>query len=652
MVELKTIETVDTSPFKHLVMTVGELPTSFVDSMTYYECLAWLVNYLQNTVIPAVNNNAEATEELQAAFITLKNYVDNYFDNLDVQEEIDNKLDEMAESGVLQEIIDTYFQEITDLVNAQNAVIANFEADTNEDIADFKTTVNNRMGSQDTDIQQLISRMDTFSSLEEGSTTGDAELADGRIAFTGRTFTSIGNNIRAYQGVMFTNIMSDASITHNDGYYYPASMQKTELENYESWTFPTKKGHLYIVDTNTSGRIKNLVLGYTFSVPDNSVTSGTHYDPIVFIGNGATIMVNNSTSYATPFIGELKSINDYDELTNLYTDITNDVTIVSNKYIDKDGVEHGLNGTDYASFTPKAGHYYKVVTAFGGQFNIPLSYQEDGNVYPDNSGTYSEKCQGLYTIYAVNNNTLYINKFGSRVFTDSFKIYESNQTYATGETVAPIESCIGAFNKVVFIGDSLTNGSTFTSSNASYLNYYDYKHALTKLWGIEDVKKIASGGYSSSDWWDRYKDDIIDEDCLYLVWLGTNGGLTDTVATDCAGSDYTQFADTNTGNYGKIVGKIKTMNNAKVVLLNVFKTNSTTTNKAISDIATKYSCPVINLDKPELRAEGYHTAYNGYYNATHLNSQGYNLVANIVNQQLSNYMKQNAGTMEIYKAQA
>ena len=108
MEDLKTIETVDTSPFKRLCMTIGELPASFVDSMTYYECLAWLVNYLQKTVIPAVNNNAEATKELQEAFITLKAYVDNYFANLDVQEEINNKLDEMATSGELADIIEAY----------------------------------------------------------------------------------------------------------------------------------------------------------------------------------------------------------------------------------------------------------------------------------------------------------------------------------------------------------------------------------------------------------------------------------------------------------------------------------------------------------------------------------------------------------------
>lgn len=140
---LKTVETVDTRPFRKLVMTIGELPTSFIESMTYYELLAWFTNYLETVIIPTVNNNGEAVEELQQkyvelkanteqeiadfedttnteinrfetelteAFNTLQGYVDNYFDNLDVQEEINNKLDQMAEDGVLQEIITTYIQ--------------------------------------------------------------------------------------------------------------------------------------------------------------------------------------------------------------------------------------------------------------------------------------------------------------------------------------------------------------------------------------------------------------------------------------------------------------------------------------------------------------------------------------------------------------
>ena len=106
-----TEEVVDMSPFKRMVMTIGTLPNAFTESLTYYEALAYFVKYLEETVVPAVNQNAEATKELQTLFTELKNYVDTYFDNLDVQEEINNKLDEMAESGeleaILQQILNT-----------------------------------------------------------------------------------------------------------------------------------------------------------------------------------------------------------------------------------------------------------------------------------------------------------------------------------------------------------------------------------------------------------------------------------------------------------------------------------------------------------------------------------------------------------------
>ena len=37
-------------PFKRLCMTIGELPASYLESMTYYEALLWLTKYLKDTV--------------------------------------------------------------------------------------------------------------------------------------------------------------------------------------------------------------------------------------------------------------------------------------------------------------------------------------------------------------------------------------------------------------------------------------------------------------------------------------------------------------------------------------------------------------------------------------------------------------------------
>ena len=117
-------------PFKHVIMTIGELPTSYVETMTYYEMLVWFTNYLGKTVIPAINENGEAVIELQELFVKLQTYVNDYFDNLDVQEEINNKLDDMAESGQLTDIIAQYlglagmiaFNSVADMKLAENLV--------------------------------------------------------------------------------------------------------------------------------------------------------------------------------------------------------------------------------------------------------------------------------------------------------------------------------------------------------------------------------------------------------------------------------------------------------------------------------------------------------------------------------------------------
>lgn len=101
---MNTIETLDTSPFKKLVLTIGALPTAFLESMTYYEALAWLVDYLENQVVKTVNNNAEALQEL-------KDYVENYFNSADFQQLVNNKLDEMAEDGTLGELIGQYISD-------------------------------------------------------------------------------------------------------------------------------------------------------------------------------------------------------------------------------------------------------------------------------------------------------------------------------------------------------------------------------------------------------------------------------------------------------------------------------------------------------------------------------------------------------------
>lgn len=80
------------------------LPTVYDDSLSYYELLGKVIDSL-NKVITDQNAVQENVNSLLLAYNELQGYVNNYFDNLDVQNEINHKLDEMAESGELLSII-------------------------------------------------------------------------------------------------------------------------------------------------------------------------------------------------------------------------------------------------------------------------------------------------------------------------------------------------------------------------------------------------------------------------------------------------------------------------------------------------------------------------------------------------------------------
>ena len=137
---MKTIDTLDNDVFRHLITTIGALPTSFIDSMSYYEMIAWLVDYIKKNVIPAINNHAEALQEIQ-----------NWIETLDLQDEVDTKLDEMVSDGTMAEIINQeIFGELNETVNGLSSSV---------------DTINN------TTIPALDSRLDSVEDTLEDMTT-------------------------------------------------------------------------------------------------------------------------------------------------------------------------------------------------------------------------------------------------------------------------------------------------------------------------------------------------------------------------------------------------------------------------------------------------------------------------------------------------
>ena len=103
---MKNVENLRPRAFTRFCMSIGAVPSSYLSGLTIEEQILWFCSYLENKVIPVINNNGEALTELQNLYTELKDYVDNYFDNLDVTEAISDKLDEMAQDGTLAALLD------------------------------------------------------------------------------------------------------------------------------------------------------------------------------------------------------------------------------------------------------------------------------------------------------------------------------------------------------------------------------------------------------------------------------------------------------------------------------------------------------------------------------------------------------------------
>ena len=89
-------------PFRYWCQTV--LPLVYDDSLSYYELLNKVVFYLNHAIddVSAVETNVTALLE---AYEQLQDYVNTYFDNVDIEAEIDQKLDDMVANGELTPIM-------------------------------------------------------------------------------------------------------------------------------------------------------------------------------------------------------------------------------------------------------------------------------------------------------------------------------------------------------------------------------------------------------------------------------------------------------------------------------------------------------------------------------------------------------------------
>lgn len=106
------------------------LPLVYDDSLSYYELLCKVVDKL-NGVIEQSDRLSNSVADLYKALDELKNYVNHYFDNLVITNEINAKLDKMAESGFFNKIL------LENLWNANKEELANYRVHARKCMASY-----------------------------------------------------------------------------------------------------------------------------------------------------------------------------------------------------------------------------------------------------------------------------------------------------------------------------------------------------------------------------------------------------------------------------------------------------------------------------------------------------------------------------------
>ena len=172
MKELNKIE----KPFTAYMQKV--IPLAFNESLSYYEQLCLILNYIKNEITPSLNTLIDEYSGLVNSVEKLEKYIDDYFNSEDfnnkVTTAIDTKLNAMATSGELENIITAYLK-----LNALICfdTIALMKASTNLTNGSYvktygSTEFNNKKGAfykvrtkQDSDVVDEVNIIELYNNL-------------------------------------------------------------------------------------------------------------------------------------------------------------------------------------------------------------------------------------------------------------------------------------------------------------------------------------------------------------------------------------------------------------------------------------------------------------------------------------------------------
>lgn len=562
------------------------LPAVYDDSLSYYEVLTKTVDYL-NKVIEDDQNLIELVNNLETWVNENKEYIDNYFENLNVQNEINVKLDKMAEDGTLGEIIDP--------------ILEQFEQDT-------MTSISQQVADW------LQDNITPTTPAIDASLTVSGAGADAKV--TGDNITELKNTLNKSTG--------NYSVTIENGKYISAgesiNIPPTPVSNASfACAFVECEGSQIFNIKGHSGSQTNIRMYTFYDAEGNRISQSRtsqaydEYKKIITPTNAKYIVFNLLTAYDYDVImneflidtvsGEYEPFNSYEVSTGGYTENgsntsasayrrTGDVTFSAGTTVKMTGATYSAGSSNIAAITEwKNGTFVQTLVGLLG------------------SGTTSDPVVGTAEVYFEKETTVRFSWYNSTGIDIQIK---NNTSVDNAGSIGVLNTSIKnlpyewerILNAVCCIGDSLTRGAYYVNGHDGSAIEQNYPYFFAKQTGLS-VQNEGMSGSSPSSRWNYFSTYDFTPFNAFFIWWGTNGGLTDTLledgVIDSEGnliSNYSAYANTNTGCYCKTIAKIiEQVPHAKIFLANIYTTTGSvaTTNEVIQKIAELFSNNVMGV---------------------------------------------------------